>query len=581
MLNFDVLKILDTHQSFLQKKCQNDNLFFVWWCVRDLLLDISENLVDVDFTMAWNPNQIYENINKNDLYHFITEKFGTITLIPQNNKELKYELTPLRMENDYSDNRHPEKINWQDNILLDSDRRDFSVNCIYYFSTKFDNRLLTKEFKKKYDIFDEELFVKNLKKEWVIFYSDLNLFIVQNSNYISKLFPNWKFDSDFAVYLFDILWENFLHLAKCKENIVRILVDPHQWIQDLIDRKIKCVWDPEKRFTEDSLRIIRALRFVSVLNQKLRENQWDKKIKLFDIDTDTWHAIKNLSNLVSNISKERIHDEILKVFTSWDPFAFVSLLDEVKLLELVFPAVFATKNIDQPVRYHPFDTYVHTLLSLYNVQKINKDYLVRLAMLYHDVWKVWQYSAYEKSLSRDEIREILAWPLNHRVAWPELAKQDFSRLTFSKNEIKVICRYILNHHVPGEILNANEENRTKKMRKLYSDVWFDMVNNLLDITIADRLWQFNPMQNSADITDVEELRTILIQLQKEEWQFTQKDLVVNWKKIMEYFHISPGPKVWELLELTMNRVLVDVKNRNNETEIFGYLKWIVKNTNLL
>ena len=231
-------------------------------------------------------------------------------------------------------------------------------------------------------------------------------------------------------------------------------------------------------------------------------------------------------------------------------------------------------------------------------------------MLYHDVWKVGQYSAYEKSLSRDEIREILAWPLNHRVSWPELAKSDFARLTFSKstsivllysllipvalvikptllslnkskNEIKTICRYILNHHVPGEILNANEENRTKKMRKLYSEVWFDMVNNLLDITIADRLWQFNPMQNSADITDVEELRSILIQLQKEEWQFTQKNLAVNWKKIMDYFNISSWPKVWELLSLAMNWVLVDVKNRNNEVEIFWYLKWIIKNTNLL
>jgi hypothetical protein len=60
-------------------------------------------------------------------------------------------------------------------------------------------------------------------------------------------------------------------------------------------------------------------------------------------------------------------------------------LDEVKLLEQIFPAVYATKNIDQPIRYHPFDVYVHTMLSLYNVQKINNDYLVRLAMLYHDV----------------------------------------------------------------------------------------------------------------------------------------------------------------------------------------------------
>ena len=108
-------------------------------------------------------------------------------------------------------------------------------------------------------------------------------------------------------------------------------------------------------------------------------------ITLFDIDTDTWKATKELANLVSNISKERIHDELMKVFTSGDPFAFVSLLDEVKLLEYIFPALYATKNIEQPVRYHPFDVYVHTLMSLYHLQKINTDYLVRFSMLYHDV----------------------------------------------------------------------------------------------------------------------------------------------------------------------------------------------------
>ncbi len=577
MLNFDWLKILDKHINFLQDKCQNTNLFLVGWCIRDILLDIEKNLTDVDFTMAWKPSDIYENIQKDEIHHFITEKFGTITLIPKDNKELKYELTPLRTENDYSDNRHPEMINWQNDIILDSNRRDFSINCIYYFSAEFPKSNLNKEFKEQKSIKDEFALQKSLKDNWVIFYSDLNLLVVQDENYISKIFPDWNFDQVFATYLVDILHEDFVNKNRSTESKIRIIIDPHKWIQDIINRKIKCVWEPQKRFTEDALRIIRALRFVSVLNQKLKDNQWDKpKITLFDIDTDTWKAIKELANLVPNISKERIHDELMKVFTSWDPFAFVSLLDEVKLLEYVFPAVYSTKNIDQPVRYHPFDVYVHTLMSLYHLQKINKDYLVRFSMLYHDVWKVGQYAAYEKNLSREEIRAILSWPLNHRVSWPELAKEDFSRLTFSKSEIKDICRYIFNHHVPWEILNANEENRIKKLRKLYSEAWFEKVNNLLDITIADRLGQYNPMQNSADITDVEGLRNMLKDLEKEEWQFTQKDLQIDWKKIMKHFKIPAWPQIWELLSLAMNRVLVDIKNRNTEKEILTYLKWIVK-----
>ena len=577
MLNFDWLKILDEHIKFLQDKCGTQNLFLVGWCIRDILLDIEKNLTDIDFTMAWKPDEIYENIKKDDVHHFITEKFGTITLIPKENKDLKYELTPLRTENDYSDNRHPEMINWQNDIMLDSNRRDFSINCIYYFSAEFPKNNLNKEFKGHKDIKDEFLFQKSLKESWVVFYSDLNLLVVQDENYISKIFPDWNFDQVFATYLIDTLHEDFVNSKKSSEAKIRIIIDPHKWIQDIINRKIKCVGEPEKRFTEDALRIVRALRFVSVLNQKLKDNQWDKpKITLFDIDTDTRKATKELANLVSNISKERIHDELMKVFTSWDPFAFVSLLDEIKLLEYIFPALYATKNIEQPVRYHPFDVYVHTLMSLYHLQKLNKDYLVRFSILYHDVGKVGQYAAYEKNLSRDEIREILAWPLNHRVSGPELAKEDFARLTFSKSEIKDICRYIFNHHVPWEILNANEENRVKKLRKLYSEAWFEKVNNLLDITIADRLWQYNPMQNSADITDVEELRIMLKDLEKQEWQFTQKDLQIDWKKIMEHFKIPAWPQIWELLSLAMNRVLVDIKNRNSEKEILTHLKGIVK-----
>jgi len=328
---------------------------------------------------------------------------------------------------------------------------------------------------------------------------------------------------------------------------------------------------------------VRALRFISVLNQKLKiyaesnkPSKVKQKIQLFDIDTDTRSSLKKHVDLVENISKERIKDEMTKVFVSWDPFTFVSLLDEVKLLEYIFPALYKNKHIDQPVRYHPFDNYVHTMLTLYELQKINADYLVRFAMLYHDVWKAEQYAAYEKWLDRAEIREILSWPLNHRNSGPEQAKEDFSRLWFSKNEIKDIFRYIAQHHVPGEILDAKPENRIKKLRKLYSEAWFQKVNNLLDIAIADRLGQYNPMQNSADITDIEDLRILLKQLKKQEWQFISSDLKVNGEIIMKHFSISAGPDIWDLLKHALDWVLSDIKNRNNKSEILKYLKGFVK-----
>jgi tRNA nucleotidyltransferase/poly(A) polymerase len=88
--------------------------------------------------MAGKPLDIYEKISKDDLSHFMTEKFGTITLIKD---DLKYELTPLRTESDYEDNRHPGEIVRSNNLLLDSERRDFTINCIYYTNYTYSPQL--------------------------------------------------------------------------------------------------------------------------------------------------------------------------------------------------------------------------------------------------------------------------------------------------------------------------------------------------------------------------------------------------------------------------------------------------------
>ena len=117
--------------------------------IRDLILDIEKNPKDIDFTMAGLPIDIYEKIDKKDIFHFITEKFGTITLIPRNHK-VQYELTPFRLENEYSDNRHPEKIQRQNDLILDSNRRDFTINSLYYFSKNIKNKIsLSSKLEKK------------------------------------------------------------------------------------------------------------------------------------------------------------------------------------------------------------------------------------------------------------------------------------------------------------------------------------------------------------------------------------------------------------------------------------------------
>lgn len=607
MLNFSLLKHLDYHQRFLQKRVQISDIFLVWWCVRDLLLWISKDPLDIDFTCEWKPEELDAQINTEWLSHFKTDKFWTITLIPSKEKERSYQLTPLRTEWDYEDFRHPWEINWSNDILLDAKRRDFSINAMYYFSVEQKTKKELDYTKESPKILTESDLLKVLKTQWYCYLSDINLLILTDWQFISQVFPQSHFDEYAFRYLVEtqnecyIIWEKE---EKKSEKLFRVIIDSTGWIESMIHRKLTTVWNPDQRFWEDALRLIRGLRLVNVCNYQLlqldKKNKSKKsekiplgfavspfkkgeqdgvkeKIQLFDFSAETWESIKKNTPLLAHVAKERIKEELCKPFQKWNPFAFVVLLDASGMLPILFPALANTKFVDQPIRYHAFDVYTHIMLSLKAIQGMNSDYLVRFAMLYHDVWKVAQYAAYDNAKTKEEKQIIFSWPLNHRESSPVLMKEDFSALWFSKKEIETIERYIHEHHTPGEILNSHPNNRIKKVRKLYSEKWYEMVNNLFDINIADRLWQENPLQNSSDLTDSYYLKELLNQLKNSEWQFEMKDLAIDGEKLMKHFKLEPSRLVWELLKQAFERVLTDINDRNNEKEIFNYLENYIKN----
>ena len=591
MLNFSSLKHLDYHQQFLQKRVQISDIFLVWGCIRDLLLWISKDPLDIDFTCEWKPEELDARINTDGLSHFKTDKFWTITLIPSTEKERSYQLTPLRTEWDYEDFRHPWEINRSNDILLDAKRRDFSINAMYYFSVEQKTKKELDYVKDNPKILSESDLLKILKSQWYCYFSDINLLILTDWQFISQVFPQSHFDEYAFRYLVEtqnecyITWDKE---EKKSEKLFRVVIDSTWWIESMIHRKLTTVWEADQRFWEDALRLIRGLRLVNVCNYQLlqldkknkskKSENWNiEKVQLFDFSSETWESIKKNTPLLAHVAKERIKEELCKPFQKWNPFAFIVLLDASGMLPILFPALAKTKFVDQPIRYHAFDVYTHIMLSLKALQELNSDYLVRFAMLYHDVGKVAQYEAYDKANSKEEKQVIFSWPLNHRESSPVLMKKDFSALWFSKKEIETIERYIHEHHTPGEILNSHPNNRIKKVRKLFSEKWYEMVNNLFDINIADRLGQENPLQNSSDLTDSYYLKELLNQLKDSEWQFEMKDLAVDGEKLMKYFELEPSRLVWELLNQAFDWVLTDINERNNEKEIFNYLENYIKN----
>jgi len=267
MIFFDNIYKLEKHFKYISNQINNENIFIVGWPIRDLLLWIETKLDDIDLTCWWTPEEIYKNINKEDISIFKTDKFWTITFIPKDNKKTKYELTPLRSEWKYEDFRHPWEINWTSDIVLDSKRRDFTINSLYYTQLKIKNS----EFKIKYDnqLKDFERLIKILENDWYIFLVDKNILILQNNELISKLFPQSILDKKELIDLINnAIWYYFENKEINKEYIT-ILIDANNWIQDIISKRIKAVWNPDDRFQEDALRVIRWIRFVNILNQKL------------------------------------------------------------------------------------------------------------------------------------------------------------------------------------------------------------------------------------------------------------------------------------------------------------------------
>jgi hypothetical protein len=111
--------------------------------------------------------------------------------------EIKYELTPLRTESDYEDFRHPGEITRSNDVLLDSNRRDFTINCMYYtnisYKTEYTSLFTTKNIH-KYS--DDETFLKRLDDHGYLYIKDSNLLIVQDHKHIAKLFTTGILQND-------------------------------------------------------------------------------------------------------------------------------------------------------------------------------------------------------------------------------------------------------------------------------------------------------------------------------------------------------------------------------------------------
>jgi len=210
--------------------------------------------------------------------------------------------------------------------------------------------------------------------------------------------------------------------------------------KDLDAKIIRTIGDPERRFGEDKLRMLRAIRFASRFE--------------YEIEPTTFAAIQQMAHETRIVSRERVRDELTRMLTEGHARRAFLLLDESRLLEQVLPEVSAMKGVQQPPQFHPEgDVFVHTLLLLENLPHPCPETLAWGALL-HDVGKPATFR-----IAPDRIRFD-----GHVDVGVKIAEEICQRLRFSNDDTQQILALIDNHMRFGQAPRMNESTLKKFLR---------------------------------------------------------------------------------------------------------------------
>ena len=295
-------------------------------------------------------------------------------------------------------------------------------------------------------------------------------------------------------------------------------IDPFKGMSDLKDLKIITPLDPKETFFEDPLRMLRAIRFATQLG--------------FEIEEETFKAIKTYAQRIDIISKERIRDEFLKILMSPKPSYGLNLLLLSGLMNILFPELVALKGVDDQDGYRHKDVYLHTLQVLDNVAEMSESQTLRIAALYHDIAK-----PRTKRFSKGT-----GWTFHgHEDIGARMFEKFGRKLRLSVKDIKIVEKLIRLHLRPIAI--ANDEVTDSAVRRLIVDAGDD-IDALLTLCRADI--------TSKNKTRVKKYFANFELVEKRIAEVEEKDALrafqspFDGKEIMELFDLEPGPMVGKI-----------------------------------
>jgi tRNA nucleotidyltransferase (CCA-adding enzyme) len=316
-------------------------------------------------------------------------------------------------------------------------------------------------------------------------------------------------------------------IAYCPEEGVK---DYNNGIEDIKNRIIRCVGNPDERFIQDALRMMRAVRFSCELN--------------FQIEPLTLKSINQNASLINKISSERIREELNKILISEKPSNGINLLYETGLLNYIMPELADCKGLDQQNQHHIYDVYEHTLSSLNNVcPKLH----LRLTMLMHDLGKL-----HTKTVDKLGIGHFYG----HQEASAKIAANILKRLRYD-NKISIEVTDLIRKH--DYKVNPDKLSVRKAINKIGVERFQDWICvRQADIKAQSVNFMIEKLNN------IELVQELFCEIIKEEVPLILKNLLVNGNDIKD-IGIVEGKEIKNTLNYLMERVLEDPVLNERET----------------
>ena len=295
-------------------------------------------------------------------------------------------------------------------------------------------------------------------------------------------------------------------------------------IKDIKDKVVRCVLEPNDRFKEDALRILRAVRFSTQLD--------------FAISSETLEAIVTHGTLLGSISSERIRDEFVKIIESRNPSAGIAILQKTGILKYVVPELLEGVGCEQKGA-HIYDVFEHLLHALQHAADKDLPTEVRLAALFHDIGKP-ATRRYDRS--RDKYTFY-----GHEVVGARMTKTILDRLHLSRETVSRVTSLVRNHM----FFSDTEQITLSAVRRIIAKVGPDHIWSLMQVRECDRVG----MKKAEAPYRLRKYHAMIEEALRDPISVSQ--LAIDGNYLMGELHVKPGPRMGWILHALLEEVLED------------------------